>query len=98
MSRGLGALQRRLLAAVEAADPPMLAARDLVGRELAGHQLPEAVRRWHATGVAVRRALAGLARRGLLVDCGRIAFGGARQSAVVYATPAFMAEMSQAVE
>src|SRR4051812_10751082 len=95
MSKGLGQLQRRLLAAFETADFPMFAARDLVARELDGLELSEAVRRLHVTDVAVRRALAGLAERGLLVNVGRFARRGERKSAVVYARPALWAELEK---
>lgn len=58
MSRGLGALQRRILAVLEDTDRPYLSAPDLVVR-LAGA-------RTRARDVAVGRALHGLAARGMV--------------------------------
>ena len=104
MSRGLGKLQRRLLAAFEAEEPPILSARTLVGRELErqldelglqvvdARSLREVARRYRTIDVCVRRALRGLARRGLLVSLGRTGHGGERWSAVMYYATPRMAE------
>ena len=97
MSKGIGKLQRRLLAAIEAADPPALPARALVLRELAQLEKGEQVRRVRAIDVAVRRALDGLARRGLLVNLGRFA-KHQRSSLVVYATPAYAVQWTEMAE
>jgi hypothetical protein len=107
VSRGLGALQRRLLAAFEAEEPPILSAQTLAGRELErqldelglqavdARSLQEVTRRYRTIDVCVRRALRGLARRGLLVSLGRTCHGGERWSAVMYATPRMAEEFME---
>src|SRR3954451_3803085 len=99
MSRGLGWLQRMLLFKLEARPCEAVAARDLTAEVLEeqGVSAVEANRRWHATNVAVRRALAGLAtnvavrralaglaRAGLIAEVSRRGGGGLRATHVQY--------------
>src|SRR3982750_1132948 len=86
MSRGLGWLQRMLLFKLEARPGETVAARDLPAEVLAdqGVSAVEANRRWHATNVAVRRALAGLAKAGHVVEVSRRGGGGLRATHVTY--------------
>src|SRR3954471_9145902 len=86
MSRGLGALQRTLLAKLEARPSMAIAARDLTAEVLEeqGVSAVEANRRWHATNVAVRRALAGLAKAGLIAEVSRRGGGALRATHVQY--------------
>ena len=97
MSKGIGKLQRRLLAGIEASASPVVSARELVARELEGLEPRETLRRLRSADTAIRRALAGLARRGLLVGLGRVWPGGERRSAVAYALPDRWRELEQAV-
>src|SRR5690349_1277068 len=86
MSRGLGVLQRKLLAKLQAREGEAVAARDLAAEVLAEQEVSavEANRRWHATSVSVRRALAGLAKAGHIVEASRRGGGGLRATHVVY--------------
>src|SRR4051794_21089475 len=86
MSRGLGALQRALLAKLQARPREAIAARDLAAEVLAdqGASAVEANRRWHATEVSVRRALAGLAKGGHIAEVSRRGGGGLRATHVTY--------------
>jgi hypothetical protein len=86
MSRGIGALQRTLLAKLEARPGEAVAARDLAAEVLADQNVSavEANRRWHATEVSVRRALAGLAKAGRIVETSRRGGGGLRATHVEY--------------
>src|SRR3954452_13270830 len=86
MSRGLGALQRNLLAKLQARPREAVAARDLAAEVLAEQEVSavEANRRWHATEVSVRRALAGLAKGGHIVETSRRGGGGLRATHVEY--------------
>jgi hypothetical protein len=86
MSRGLGALQRTLLAKLQARPRMAIAARELTAEVLADQDVSavEANRRWHATNVAVRRALAGLAKAGRIAEVSRRGGGGLRATHVMY--------------
>jgi hypothetical protein len=107
MSKGLGQLQKRLFSAVGEADP-FVSARALVVRELvpklSGLDLTQAGDLakgrllFRSTDVAVRRALAGLAARGLIADLGRFLPGFKRRSSTAYATPEKAAEWREMCE
>src|SRR5690349_17827030 len=86
MSRGLGALQRDLLAKLWLRPHAAVAARDLVAEVLAERGVAAATGdpRWRAADVAVRRALAGLAKAGLAV-ASRPRGGGRQATRVLYA-------------
>src|SRR3569833_854765 len=95
MSRGLGALQRKLLAKLQARPRDAVAARDLTAEVLAEQEISavEANRRWHSTNVAVRRALGGLAKGGKIVEVTRRGKGGLRATHVEYtADPSSLAQ------
>jgi hypothetical protein len=64
MSKGMGELQRWLLAELEARPKEALTTRDLAAQRLAGLNVSamEANRRWQSTNSAVRRALRGLVK------------------------------------
>src|SRR3954447_13088197 len=98
MSRGLGALQRNLLAKLQARPREAVAARDLAAEVLAeqGVSTVEANRRWHAAEVSVRRALAELAKAGHIAEVSRRGGGGLRATHVVYsAAPSSVAELQR---
>src|SRR3954452_24146979 len=86
MSRGLGALQRTLLAKLQARPDMAIAARDLTAEVLEdkGVSAVEANRRWRAPNVAVGRPLAGLAKAGLIAEVSRRGGGGLRATHVTY--------------
>src|SRR3954453_10242917 len=86
MSRGPGALQRALLGKLRAREGEAGAARHLAAEVLAEQEVSavEANRRWHATEVSVRRALAGLAKGGHIVETSRRGGGGLRATHVEY--------------
>jgi hypothetical protein len=98
MSRGLGALQRTLLAKLQARENEAIAARDLAAEVLAEQKVSavEANRRWHATEFSVRRALAGLAKAGHIAEVSRRGGGGLRATHVMYsANHATLAEQAR---
>jgi hypothetical protein len=97
MSKGIGALQRRLLATIEVAEPPMMPVLALIARELEGLSLAEKLTKIRSIDAAVRRALRGLERRGHLVNVGRAATGMSERPTSYYATPAGAAEMRTSV-
>jgi hypothetical protein len=93
MSRGIGKLQRRLLAMIEQHDPPMARARQLVTAILVadhGVDLQACAKHIRPLDRSVRRALRLLEQRNLVVEV--------EQRPVAYATPAWAAEMADAGE
>ena len=89
MSRGLGVLQRRLLAMIEASDG-VCSTRNLACRIISedhGADRVAALAHLRSTDAAVRRALRTMERRGLVADIG-LRMKGERKSLKVYATAA----------
>jgi hypothetical protein len=83
MSKGLGELQRWLLAELEARPKEALTTRDLAAQRLAGLNVSamEANRRWQSTNSAVRRALRGLVKASRIAQVRRGGGGGSDRDA-----------------
>ncbi len=97
MSKGLGELQRWLLAVLQGRQKEAITARDLTAQRLdeLGISSREANRRWRATSSAVRRALRGLAKTGRIVRVERGGGGGPDRHVAYSANEAVVAEQQR---
>jgi len=104
MSKGIGALQRRILAVMHAQERPfgLCTSRELVAHLLAEDHvgdLTALVKRVRSMDRAVRRALRGLEARGLVVGTGRMKMPRHSERAVSsYATPEGSIEIAQGLD